>query len=280
MHQARRVASLLCMAVVLAGAWLPAGCSVSHLATRERYDRGLVIVLPGAEGKSLYNVAIARGLADGGVSSAIEIFDWTTGTPLGLLTHVGDYRRNRLQAFRIARRIASYQDSHPGRPVQLVGHSAGGAMAVLTLETLPAYRRIHSAFLLAPAISPDYDLRRALRRTEAGLWCYYSPLDVLILGLGTTIVGTVDRRHGVSAGATGFVVPEFFDDDAKRLYARKLHQVRWEPSMLARGNPGTHGGWATRRFAREVLAPQILAALSASGAPEASPPTSQPSRAD
>ena len=53
------------------------GKLLHHLRTPERLQHGLVLVLPGIEGESCINHNIAHGLADGGVSSAIEIFDWT-----------------------------------------------------------------------------------------------------------------------------------------------------------------------------------------------------------
>ena len=51
------------------------GPLLDNLRTAERLQRGLVLVLPGVEGESCLNHSIARGLADGGVEAAIEIFD-------------------------------------------------------------------------------------------------------------------------------------------------------------------------------------------------------------
>ena len=44
-----------------------------------RQQHGSVIILPGIDGRSLLNLNIALGLADGGVQSCIEVVDWTTG---------------------------------------------------------------------------------------------------------------------------------------------------------------------------------------------------------
>ena len=130
------------------------GRFLDDLQTPARRERGLVLVLPGIEGESCINHSIARGLADGGVTSAIEVFDWTTGVILLFLYHLRGWRRNVAQAKRIARRIAEYRKAYPGRPVHVVGHSGGGAMTVLVLERLPADTTVTSAVLLQAAVSP------------------------------------------------------------------------------------------------------------------------------
>ena len=89
------------------GRWL------NHLRTPERLQRGLVLVLPGVEGESCINHSIARGLADGGVPSAIEIFDWTTGVILLFPYHLRGRRRNLAQADAWCERIVEYRKAYP-----------------------------------------------------------------------------------------------------------------------------------------------------------------------
>ena len=71
---------------IIGVAWM-VGCSgktsllVSHdqpYVVSERLNRGLVIALPGIEGRSKLNEDICRGLDEGGVSWAIELYDWTS----------------------------------------------------------------------------------------------------------------------------------------------------------------------------------------------------------
>ena len=125
------------------------GRLLNDLRAPSRLERGLVIVLPGIEGESCINHSIARGLADGGVESAIEIFDWTTGFILLFPYHLRGWRRNISQAERLVQRIVEYRMAHPGCPVHLVGHSGGGAMTILTLERLPPETRVTSRRSLA-----------------------------------------------------------------------------------------------------------------------------------
>ncbi|NLX13717.1 MAG: hypothetical protein GXY44_08715 [Phycisphaerales bacterium] len=240
--------------VLIPVALLP-GCSTSKLQTADRLEKGYVVVLPGIEGKSFLNVNIARGLDDGGVRSYIKIHDWTPGTLLLFPVTMRAESRNQRQARRVAQMIIDYQDKYPNRPVHLIGHSGGGGLAVFTLEALPPQRRIASAILLAPALAPTYDLSRALRRTEYGIYNYYSRRDLGFLGAGTTIVGTIDGEHTSAAGAVGFQVPYGLSEEGRELYRTRLHQQRYTPKMAESGHSGGHLGWADRKFVAEWLAP-------------------------
>ncbi|MFH1417555.1 MAG: hypothetical protein ABII12_04615 [Planctomycetota bacterium] len=235
---------------------LQAGCSVEDLATEQRAQRGLVIVLPGIEGRSVWNVNIARGLDEGGFKGAIEIFDWGTAVPGGAIINLTDLERNRLVAQQLKRRIMRYRRQQPGRPVHLVGHSGGAGVALLTIEDLPRDAPLTSAILLAAAVSPTHDLRCALRRTEYGIFNYYSPYDKGFLVLGTGLFGTIDRQHGAAAGAVGFKKPMGMDEEDAAVYD-KLHQIKWKSEMRRQGHYGGHMGWASREFVRDVLAPLI-----------------------
>jgi pimeloyl-ACP methyl ester carboxylesterase len=236
------------------------GCSLDKLRTPERLQRGYVIVLPGIEGRGVLNYTVAKGLADGGVTAAIEIYDWTLGG--SFLTSVASLRasgHNRSEAREVARKIMAYQDRYPGRPTYLVGHSGGGGIAVFALESLPPGRQATSAILLAPALSPDYDLRGALRHAQQGIYSFYSPYDVGFLKVGTSLVGTIDGRYGRAAGAVGFTMPWGLSQEDRRLYASLLHQQKYLPKMADAGNSGTHVGWSGRTFVAEWLAPLINA---------------------
>jgi len=233
------------------------GTLINHLRTPERLQRGLVLVLPGVEGESCINHSIARGLADGGVLSAIEIFDWTTGVILLFPYHLRGRRRNLARADRLAERIVAYRKAYPGRAVHVVGHSGGGALGVLTLERLPTGTTVTSAVLLQPAISPGYDLSAALAKTERGIWNFRSILDVLFEGIGTILGGTMDGRHTPAAGMIGFRPPADLDAAGKELYATRLHQVPFRPAMCAAFHFGGHAGATNRVFVAERIAPLL-----------------------
>jgi pimeloyl-ACP methyl ester carboxylesterase len=236
------------------------GCGLSELRTPDRTQNGYVLVLPGIEGRSALNTSVAKGLADGGVPGAIEVYDWTLGG--SVLTAVASLRaesHNRSEARKIARKILAYQDSHPGKPTHIVGHSGGGGVAVFALEALPPGRQVTSAILLGPALSPDYDLRGALRHTQQGIYNFYSPYDVGFLKVGTSVAGTIDGKHARAAGAVGFTMPWGMDQEDRQLYGSRLHQQPYNSKMADSGNIGTHVGWANRTFVAEWLAPLLNA---------------------
>jgi pimeloyl-ACP methyl ester carboxylesterase len=250
------MASLLSAAT--AGCFHDPFVDTKQYRTPARYQRGLTIILPGIEGRSYLNENVASGLGKGGVPGAIEIYDWTLGGTVTWLPNLRLLSHNRAEAAKIAEKIVTYQNAYPGKPVSLVGHSGGGGVAVLALESLPPERKIALAMLLAPALSRDYDLRKALSRTDAGIWNYYSHADMGFLGLGTTVFGNIDGGHGPAAGAFGFIEPWGMDRADRALYGRMLHQQAWSPQMAEAGNYGLHTTWARESFVAKWLAPVVL----------------------
>ena len=214
-------------------------------------------MLPGIEGPSPWNRELAVGLADGGVRCAIEVYDWTTSIPGAFLINLTDLERNRRQAQRLAEHIVAYRQQHPGCPVHLIGHSGGAGVAVLALEALPPGRQIDSAILLAPALSREYDLSVALRRTRTGIDSFHSPRDVGLLKVGTSLFGPIDRRFGVAAGADGFAPPPNLTEADRTLYRNKLRQHEWDDTLERYGASGSHLGWTSRQFAARYLAPLV-----------------------
>lgn len=254
------------------------GCGPAKYIDRARLEQGYTIVLPGIEGTSPLNASLARGLVDGKWPAAVEVYDWTAGSVFLFPVTLRALERNKDEARKIARKIVAYQDKYPGRPVHVIGHSGGGGIAVLTLEALPPDRQVTSAILLAPAISPEYDLRRALRHAQVGIYNFYSPYDVGFLKAGTTLMGTIDGQHTAAAGAVGFRPPWGLNEADRQLYATKLRQQPYTRKMAQSGHAGGHTGWSGRRFVIEWLCPLLFsqvneqAVLAAEIAPETAIP--------
>ncbi len=244
----------LALLVSLGGLGSLGGCGVSRqpYVTADRLERGLVLVLPGIEGRSRLNEQICKGLDDGGVNCAIEIYDWTSN--LGMLYNLQAIDENRRKAKQIADRVARYQIAFPSRPVTLVGQSGGGGMAVWAAEAMNPEQKITGLVLINPSLSPQYLLSDALDRTEKGIVLLYSERDWMLLGVGTTVYGTMDGKHGVSAGCVGFETPT----DRPKAY-KKLYQIAWTKDMAKTGHRGGHFTSAAAGFVARYIAPLVMA---------------------
>ena len=222
-----------------------------------RLDAGLVLCLDGIGGYNWLPRLLRRGLDQGGVPHAIVIYNWSIG-PLGLwVTDLVARRRNRKRARELAEVIATYRARRPDRPVVLIGHSGGGGLAAWVLEALPAGCQVDRAILLAPALAPHYNLSRALRGVRENLYVGYSWADFGLMGLGTSLFGSIDRHHGPCAGLVGFRLTGDLEPAERAAYAR-VRQIGWGRRLMRYGHFGDHTGWTNTRFAREFLAPVVL----------------------
>ena len=226
------------------------------LSCSSRLEHGLIIILPGIEGCSTVNDSIARGLVAGQLSHAIQIIDWRRFRPWNPL-HLAMQRHNRTQARVVAELIVSYQRNFPGQPVHLIGHSAGAGMALFVLEQLQEDHAVTSVTLLSAAVSRKFDVGRLLNRTKAGIWNFYSALDLPTVGIGTMLFGTMDRRHTVSAGALGFVTTnhDSVSPENSQKPRPRLNQIPYQKIMARSWNFGGHFGSTNAVFVRENIAP-------------------------
>lgn len=228
---------------------------------RKDWANGYTLILPGIECHHLIHHRLAKGLEDGGVKGTIEVHDWTTGVAPLMLFHLRDPWRHERQAKQIAQKIVDYQTNYPGRPVNLIGHSGGGGIALMAADLLPRESEIQSVVLLNPAISPQYDLRNVLRQSRSGVWNFSSAInDSALLVAGTTVFGTVDGYHMPSAGALGFHWPKNMSHNDQWHYEHQLHEVPYRLEFLANMHPGGHWGAMTYSFSKAYIAPILVEA--------------------
>lgn len=224
--------------------------------------------LPGIGGLMNIDRSLTSGLLQGGIDADLQIYDWT-GADRGLasLTNV---KRHEEQSTIVAKLIEQRLKAQPDAHVILTAHSAGTGIAVWALEKLPEDMKIDELVLIASALSPDYDLSRALRHVKNRAYAFNSELDVIVLGAGCRTMGTVDRVKTDAAGRVGFRVPQ---DPAVAGQYGKFVQYPYDPDWMRFRNNGEHIGPMMRPFAREVIAAVIQ------GRGPTPLPTSQPTTA-
>lgn len=251
----RALRSNLEMLVLYAAVFL--GNLLRQFRTPERHEHGLVLVLPGIEGESFLNHNIVRGLADAGVPAALRIFDWTTRFVGFFLIHLRSTRLHKKAIGKLTQQIIDYRREYPEKPIYLIGHSGGAAIAALTVQQLPEECQVDGVILLAAALSPGFNFAPALRHVKRGLWSFHSHWDFIFLSIGTIACGTLDGRWTTSGGKVGFHVPDDASAEDKKLYAERLHQIPFCREMRESYNFGSHLSCTNRVFIAEWVAPLI-----------------------
>ncbi|HSV14996.1 MAG TPA: alpha/beta fold hydrolase [Tepidisphaeraceae bacterium] len=213
---------------------------------------GYLLHLPGIAGARSIDHSVVRGIRDGGFSGEIEIYDWTENDP-GMHALLA-YDRNHQEARHVADMLVQQRSAHPNVPIVLMGHSGGTGIAVWALEDLPDNVQIDTLVLMSSALSPDYDLSKALRHVKGRLYAFSSLADIIVLSTGTKLFGTIDGHKVEAAGRVGFTAPSGADAGQYK----KLVALPYDPSWLKWGDRGDHIGGMTRSFGLNVLAPLIL----------------------
>lgn len=211
-------------------------------------ERGYLVHLPGVAGETWLDRWMLDGLAAGGVNSEMVMYDWTDGDP-GIPALLAR-KKNEQHAQVVADQITQVYRADPTRRIQVTAHSGGTGIAVWALEKLPDDVVVESVLLLAPAISPEYDLTRALRHVRLSMFAFSSRYDVAVLGAGTRLFGTIDGVKSDAAGLVGFVRPETGD----RSQYVKLIAMPYNSDWLDIGNIGDHIGPMSEEFAKKFLA--------------------------
>jgi hypothetical protein len=226
-----------------------AGRGIAHPA-------GLILVVDGVGGLNLCGFGLRSAIRAERLGHAVELFPWGHGFGRWY-ADLTDVAHRDQQARLVAQTVRRHRADQPGDPVFLVAKSGGAGVVVKALELLDD-ESVERAVLLAPAVSPGYDLTRALRAVRRELVVFWSPLDMLVLGAGTWLFGTIDRVKTVSAGMVGFLVPgaDESDPERSRQYG-KLRQVRWHPGMASTLYLGGHLGPDSPFFLRKYVVPLV-----------------------
>ncbi len=217
-------------------------------------DHCFLLHLPGIGGKRSIDRALVLGLARGGVDADFDIYDWTGGEEGEGLPALANIQHHREEADKIAKIIVDQATKHPDIPIVLTSHSGGCGLAVWALEQLPENVTIESFVMLQSALSPQYDLTKALKHVRGKLYVFSSINDTLVLGTGTRMFGTIDRVKTDAAGRVGFTMPKKADATQ---YA-KLVSIPYQKAWLRYDDIGDHIGPMNVLFAKAIIAPLLI----------------------
>ncbi len=235
-----------------------------YLAERVRYGvprrvgtpgDDVLFLVDGVGGFQYCVTMIRKALREDAVDMTTIMFDWQFPVPGEIFTDLMWHRRNRWMGLKLARELKGFHRAHPQSRIHLMAVSAGTGITVFACEKLKRSCMIETLVLTCPALSPTYNLAPALK-TATRAYALVSRRDTVVLGLGTRLFGTVDRRFGPAAGCVGFRRPEALSDDDRSAYDR-LREVRWSPDLRRDGNRGGHGSWVNVRFLRRHLMPLL-----------------------
>lgn len=261
---ARSQLSLLRPIALLLACLALAGCAVPISRPAAKISpKPYLLHLPGIGGETAGDDLFLVSLTSGGFDADDHLFDWTNHQlPLQALRA---YKANHRQAKKIAALIEGARRENPLRKIFLSAESGGAGPAIWALEDLPDDVHVDGVVLISPALSPEYDLTRALRHVDGKMLVFSSPLDSFVLSFGTTQYGTIDGRREPAAGLCGFSQPADADD----AQYQKIEACRYDPDWLAQyGNGGGHVEAMGVRFASGYIAPLMCQLAIGMGQPE------------
>jgi pimeloyl-ACP methyl ester carboxylesterase len=206
--------------------------------------------VPGIGGAQSEDREMLTALRRGGFNGSLEMYDWTGGE--APVPAYFDRQRQSTEPRSLAGNITTLRTTNPADQIILTAHSAGAAIVVWALEQLPAGVQVDDVVLMAPALSPQYDLRPALAHVRNRMIVLCSERDLLVLGVATTIFGTIDGAHSNAAGLVGFQVPP-----RAEVPYQKLTQLPYQTAWWNLGDDGGHTGAQAPAFVSEVLTPLL-----------------------
>jgi len=226
-----------------AAGWTLAGCAAP--------TRGPIVIYLDGAGWYTGGGGVERGLRRAGYTGAFETFTWSA-----FLGPAHDHlvtAHDRGLAKRLADRIAAGRKANPNESIHLIGLSAGTAVILNALETLPRGCLVENVVLLSPTVSAERDLTKAMQKVRRNLYATCSTRDAIV---GTLAINA-DGRRGPPAGEKGFKMPRRARVATQRAYARVVN-IPWKASYTGFHWDGSHTGVTDATFVAAVIAPRLL----------------------
>jgi pimeloyl-ACP methyl ester carboxylesterase len=247
------------------------GCAT--IAYSAKAENGITYYCPGAGNTDFGDAGLRSGLESAGYKGEVAGYIWTISFNVALDQTL---RFNaKLKGQNLARLIEEYIDKYPGKPVNLVGLSAGTGVAVWALEDLKEGYNVDSVVLLSSSLWNRYDVGKAARHVKTKIYVYYSSNDAILAG-PMKLFGSIDGVFGEDgAGAVGLHT---------RGGAEKVVNIGWKSEWSSYGYYGGHTDSTSSGFVRAVLSRHLLnapadVAKRPGAAPATSPATTPPAAA-
>jgi len=219
------------------------------VATSE--SKPLLVIVDGAGDYKGCSTAIANAVEANELDVAIEVFPWSHGRGK-VLQDQTDVKHSQAKGKELAEYLLAKKKEVPERPLILICHSAGSAVCLTASILLPAdFLQRH--ILLAPSVSPQYDIQAALRSSRNGLDVFCSKQDCLVLGLAIRVFRSADEQHDRrAAGRHGF---ELTTSKVNAALLARLNQRFWSPEDEKLGHDGKHTGMFADAWIEKNLFP-------------------------
>jgi hypothetical protein len=245
----RRAATILWLILFVA-----VGCAKKHPPA----DQRIVFLLPGVAGGKY--ATLAQAIEE---SSECEVRTVSWGAPFPLFMLNFSNREIHESAERkLVAAMTEYRQAHPSAQIDLIGHSAGCGVILGAMQLLPGPTRVHSIILLAPSVSPTFDLQPTLCRMNGQLHVFSSRNDTVFLQWRSGHFGTYDNVKTPAAGNVGFDLSSL--DPSLRA---KVAPHPYEPAWKNLGNDGGHFGPLSKPFIKSVIAPLFVRDVPADALP-------------
>src|SRR5215208_3608246 len=133
----------------------------------------LVVLVPGCAGDGFWYNDLRQSVAGGQPVRTVRTFEWGLPLPLYML-NLQDAKIHEEAEKSLAKAIKSWRDRYPAGRLTLLGHSAGCGVILGSLSRLEKRVEVENVVLLAPSVSPDYQVGPALRQVAGSLHVFFS----------------------------------------------------------------------------------------------------------
>ncbi len=222
----------------------------SGCANRDHSQK--IVFLDGA-GHFGAGLSVEIGLRKAGYNGEFKAFAWTSGLGWGADHLLA--AKSSSKAAKLARKISEFRKKHPRGYISVMSLSAGSAVLLSALESLPDNVQVDYVVLFQPSVSDTRNLAPALAHVKGKLYTTCSQSDAILAALPIT----ADGKPAPAAGRMGFRIPADLQNNEKSEY-EKVVILPWQAKYREDGWGGGHVSSTKPGFVKRVIAPRILPA--------------------